>query len=752
MSIFSMLPIQTNTANTLFAADSESQDTALTGALDFASILSEFTAPYMPENAGVAADESALIDPQASTPSPVSTDTDPDSPPAAPVEGGKDTPDAMLDSAPPNLSQPVTPQHAEGFSPEDVDVTSAGSIPKTGADVVEAVDVPETGAPPTMEELLLAALPVQSTVVTPAPAPASAASEVRQQTPDAGTPPLSGTSAPAPNPVPATSSVETGAKGVVAATGDAMPASATALNVADAKSATEPAPEAGAPREAALMRVASAVPPPAEPPAEGAVHREAPITPPAPPEETAMQTVVSARVSTQDRQTVADQAALPAQTTDGDLPVDPKATELVRNRVQVEPKQAVVAQVGAPEAPANPVEAVLFRIFGLSRTATTPEASTATRQADAPVTMQVQATPATAVPAPTGPAAATVTPVPTADTATVPAATPTVTESAAPAPMETGAPKPQDPLDTPVPAAPKVTVDPEVKSAAQPVADQGTQSGTPAGSLRPAAATPAATANPAETPPLSDADRVAASLQEATENRHGERTGTSVQPLGRNLQAPALIAGIASAKAEEVPQTTAGDVIPGVRLETPSVPGASSMTQVNSNAALNMEPVAMPADTPAGTVVRTTLPKLEETIVREVRLTEVPGGKQITIQLVPDSLGEIRLEIQGTQDEMRVRLITAHPHVRDSLDGQLQHLRDALAKQGLDVQRVEVSLDTSAGQHQGGRAAQQERNPDGSPRTLNYPASTYAGNESAKDSRPAPRNVWTPAGGLNVFA
>ncbi len=94
--------------------------------------------------------------------------------------------------------------------------------------------------------------------------------------------------------------------------------------------------------------------------------------------------------------------------------------------------------------------------------------------------------------------------------------------------------------------------------------------------------------------------------------------------------------------------------------------------------------------------------------VKHVRYLVSKGGKTVTVRLVPESLGELRMEVHSNGQDMTVRLVSSNPVVRDTLEAQTQGLRDALSREGIDVSRVEVS--TSMNQqspHSDGQSNQQ---------------------------------------------
>ncbi len=76
--------------------------------------------------------------------------------------------------------------------------------------------------------------------------------------------------------------------------------------------------------------------------------------------------------------------------------------------------------------------------------------------------------------------------------------------------------------------------------------------------------------------------------------------------------------------------------------------------------------------------------------VRSVRYLSGRTEETVTVRLVPRSLGELHVSIRTAAEGLEVVLTAAGSVARDRLEGQLVGLRDALAREGLDVTRVTV--------------------------------------------------------------
>ncbi|MBL7647103.1 MAG: flagellar hook-length control protein FliK [Candidatus Hydrogenedentes bacterium] len=77
-------------------------------------------------------------------------------------------------------------------------------------------------------------------------------------------------------------------------------------------------------------------------------------------------------------------------------------------------------------------------------------------------------------------------------------------------------------------------------------------------------------------------------------------------------------------------------------------------------------------------------------LAQQIHLMQQEGTRTMRLTLVPEHLGELQIEIQGTGDSMRVRLISGNPAVRDALESQMGSLKDALQKQGLALDNATV--------------------------------------------------------------
>jgi flagellar hook-length control protein FliK len=100
---------------------------------------------------------------------------------------------------------------------------------------------------------------------------------------------------------------------------------------------------------------------------------------------------------------------------------------------------------------------------------------------------------------------------------------------------------------------------------------------------------------------------------------------------------------------------------------------------------------AKPASTaPTQTTEQATLAALDKLALQSVRLLVSSGEKTLTVQLAPPSLGELRIEISTMKHTLNVSLISGNEGVRDVLQGHAPALREALARNGIELVNVAV--------------------------------------------------------------
>lgn len=94
---------------------------------------------------------------------------------------------------------------------------------------------------------------------------------------------------------------------------------------------------------------------------------------------------------------------------------------------------------------------------------------------------------------------------------------------------------------------------------------------------------------------------------------------------------------------------------------------------------------------------RTTLSDLAQAAVRSVRYLARNGEHRMTLRLVPESLGEVQVEVISTKESLSVRFMSDSAVVRDAMEAHTHHLRDSLNQEGLEVRSITVSEDSGSG-------------------------------------------------------
>jgi hypothetical protein len=135
------------------------------------------------------------------------------------------------------------------------------------------------------------------------------------------------------------------------------------------------------------------------------------------------------------------------------------------------------------------------------------------------------------------------------------------------------------------------------------------------------------------------------------------------------------------------------------------------------------------------------VPGLPNETVRGVRFLLANGEHSLRIRLVPQSLGEVHLEVSTTQGEVAVKLASGNASVRDALQNSVAHLRETLVQDGHRVMAVTVSaeLPSQFGWGHGERHAPPPPSPSAryGPHDGRYPP----GQETGDQSRPDPRHA-----------
>jgi len=97
-----------------------------------------------------------------------------------------------------------------------------------------------------------------------------------------------------------------------------------------------------------------------------------------------------------------------------------------------------------------------------------------------------------------------------------------------------------------------------------------------------------------------------------------------------------------------------------------------------------------------------------EEVVNRVMYLSSANLKAADIQLQPAELGRLDIRVNMVPDQQtQISFMSAHPGVREALEGQLHRLRDGFAQQGMGQVDVSVSDQSSGSQNPGQQAQQQ---------------------------------------------
>ncbi len=151
----------------------------------------------------------------------------------------------------------------------------------------------------------------------------------------------------------------------------------------------------------------------------------------------------------------------------------------------------------------------------------------------------------------------------------------------------------------------------------------------------------------------------------------------------------------------------------------PVTAGENATTQVGdvSRVTAAIAPAELSADAPRSVATpeapdrpaRTSLSDIAQTAVRSIRYLARNGEHRMTLRLIPESLGEVHIEVVSTKDAMSVKLVADSAVVRDAMEAQTHHLRESLSREGLDVRTITVTDDSGSG-----RGAFQQRDANAS--------------------------------------
>lgn len=158
--------------------------------------------------------------------------------------------------------------------------------------------------------------------------------------------------------------------------------------------------------------------------------------------------------------------------------------------------------------------------------------------------------------------------------------------------------------------------------------------------------------------------------------------------------------------------------------------------------------VSTPSPPEAVIVERTSLQALPEQTLRVVRYLSNNGEQTMRIRLVPESLGEVRIEVTTSHDAISIKLASANTAVREILQTHAQGLQTALAQDNASAVRVSITSDAASTAWLLDNAQRHDHRHE--PPAQQRPASTPY--QSAGRNGPTPmRREFSHNGNLNVY-
>ncbi len=136
------------------------------------------------------------------------------------------------------------------------------------------------------------------------------------------------------------------------------------------------------------------------------------------------------------------------------------------------------------------------------------------------------------------------------------------------------------------------------------------------------------------------------------------------------------------------------------------------------------QPLQTPAVTPQSIPLANGGHLTENQVVNQVLegLSFEKNGDQsrIVIKMNPEELGEVKLSLTIEKDQLRAQLLTQNQQVQEILEKHLPKLHEALGKQGLKLEDIQVGVDSNP--HSGHESFANHRRPDSFRRMFNDPA------------------------------
>ncbi len=115
----------------------------------------------------------------------------------------------------------------------------------------------------------------------------------------------------------------------------------------------------------------------------------------------------------------------------------------------------------------------------------------------------------------------------------------------------------------------------------------------------------------------------------------------------------------------------------------------------SSSATMNNAPVQSTAPSyirlPSGITVPDTM--VMEQVINHISNSQKLESSSMHLRLHPQELGELRMQIEVKQDNIKAHIITQNPQAQDALERHLPKLKETLEQQGLNLSDVEITVE-----------------------------------------------------------
>ncbi|WP_405156301.1 flagellar hook-length control protein FliK [Paenibacillus sp. FSL K6-0108] len=141
-----------------------------------------------------------------------------------------------------------------------------------------------------------------------------------------------------------------------------------------------------------------------------------------------------------------------------------------------------------------------------------------------------------------------------------------------------------------------------------------------------------------------------------------------------------------------------------VSVETDATPSTNEVGEVNHSTIitageLSLRSSGISAGKPAEPVMQASqfAKEMTQFVVNKLDIVQQKGLSEATISLRPEHLGKLDVQITLQNGQLVARFMTEHTMAKDMLEQQMMQLRSSLQAQGIQVERLEVTQNSSLG-------------------------------------------------------